>query len=241
MRAPRAALALLAFASALAAVEVGGLKPVGAAGGFEYFAEDGEDYSELFPVMAAANARFAAFFGKRPLAGVRVYLFADQRSFSKGVFGADGPVMDATGFADYVQNRIFATSFHDTCKPKERLLKTPLHELAHLYFRSDAVWLREGTASYLAGILEPYDPAELPASVGSMKFSGKDTSPAEFQKAYNQAAWLVKFIVEECCAGKGEAFLAYAKKPGDFAKIGFSSEKVLFAAWRMWMTRRVAG
>ena len=176
---------------------------------FIYFSEDDRDYTELIDLVERKNKIFQNIFNKSLPEKIRVYIFSDQLSFSKKVFGSDEPVQNATGLADHVSCRFFITSFYDDCKPKERLMKTPVHELVHIYFPSNYIWIREGTACYYSGMLDKISADEVPEHLYDLRFYTE--GPEETEKAYNCSSWMVKFIIEECLNNDLKEFRRYER------------------------------
>lgn len=193
---------------------------------FMYFAEDERDYTELIELLEYKNEKFKKIFNKILSEKISVYIFSDQLSFSKKVFGSDEPVQNATGLADHVSGRFFITSCYDDCKPKERLMKTPVHELVHIYFPSNYIWIREGIACYYSDMLEKIPAEEIPKHLYDLKFY--TDSPEETEKAYNCSSWMIKYIIEECLHNDLKAFRKYEQNFEDYNRIGFVDEADFF-------------
>ena len=166
---------------------------------FRFFAEDTRDYSELFDLMETKYDEFTGIFGHALARKVDIYIFRDQESFSYRVFGSNEPVQNATGLADHVSGRFFITSYYDDCKPRERLLQTPVHELVHLFFPSGFIFIREGVACYYADMLNPIPEEQIPRGFQDIIFYVN--GPEETGKAYMASGWMMKFIIEELVAG----------------------------------------
>jgi hypothetical protein len=199
---------------------------------FAYYAEDTNDYTELIELIETKNKEFEDIFRKK-ISKIQVYVFHDQISFSKHVFNSDIPVHNATGLADHVSMRFFITSFYDTCKSKERLLQTPIHELVHIYFPSSYIWIREGIACYYAGMLSEVSLDNLPSMLTELRFYIDGIS--ETKKAYNHSGWIVKYIIEEICDSDISKFTEFARNPDDFTFLGFRDEQDFFKSWHTYM------
>ena len=227
-------LFLTLFSTGLFPVNLSGLRKIHETGQFLYFAEDNKDYSKLFRMMTASNRRFRRIFRRRIRRKIRIYIFQNQLTFSRAVFHSERPVQNATGFADHRRLRFYITSYHDTCKPVSRLLKTPVHELVHLYFPSRVLWIREGVACYYSGMLYPLQRG-LPRKISDMHFYVRGASAT--RRAYNCSSWLVRYIIEQRCHDDLNKFRRYAGDFRNFKIIGFLSEMDLFRAWRKYVVK----
>ena len=201
--------------------------------GFIFYAEDSRDYSELFDLLERKNADFRNLFGTSLSEKIKVYIFSTQLTFSRCVFNSEEPVMNVTGLADHVSLRFYITSFYDSCKPRERLLQTPVHELVHLYFPSQWVWIREGTACYLAEMLTPDSAEDLPSRISELHFYSRGEE--ENKRAYNYSGWIIKYIFEECLGGSMKRFRQFSRTPSDFSILGFDGEASFFEGWKSYM------
>jgi hypothetical protein len=228
---------LFLAAGRVSAVDIGGMRLYALTEHFTVYAEDGADYGAMVSSLEGQYRRlvekYDLAFDKR----VAVYVYKDQASFVKKVFGWTTVEMNVAGLADPGQRRLFLTSIHDPCKPAEHMLKMPLHELTHVLLPSGMVWVREGIAHYEAGMLAEVDAQELPRSLDAMPFYRSDDETAA---AYNHAGWLVKYIVEELLAGDAPRFVRFARSPTDLASIGVANEKALMDGWRVYLLAAAA-
>ena len=200
---------------------------------FVFYSEDSEDYSELVELVVQKNRSFQKIFNIEFNEKISIYIFKNQISFSQHVFNSDKPVMNATGLADHVRKRFFLTSFYDTCKTRERLLQTPVHELVHLYFPCSCIWIREGIACYYADMLFGMERRTLPGGFSEMIFYEKGAE--ETRKAYNASGWLVKYIIEELCGNDISYFRSFSKNPENYKLLGVHNENELFGLWNDYM------
>lgn len=200
---------------------------------FIFYAEDTDDYTELIELVERKNKDFETIFKKKIQEKIQIYIFKDQKSFSKHVFNSDTPVQNATGFADQVSMKFYITSFYDTCKSKERLLQTPIHELVHLYYPSEYIWIREGMACYYAEMLTEISPEELPNNFSEIHFYSRGVS--ETAKAYNCSGWIVKYIIEELLDDDIVKFKSFESNPKDYSFLGFNNETAFFNSWKEYM------
>lgn len=230
-------VALLLLAARVSAVDTGGMRLYALTEHFTVYAEDDADYGAMVTGLEDQYRRLVAKYDLAFDRRVAVYVYKDQASFVKKVFGWTTVEMNVAGLADPGQRRLFMTSIHDPCKPAEHMRKMPLHELTHVLLPSGMVWVREGTAMYEADMLAPVDAGTLPRTTDALPFyrSDEDTSAA-----YNLAGWLVKYIVEELLAGDAPRFVRFARSPTDLAVIGVANEKALMDGWRAYMVAAAA-
>ncbi len=228
---------LLLVAGRAPAVDIGGMRLSALTEHFTVYTEDAAGYGDMVASMEDQYRRLVAKydldFGKR----VAVYVYRDQLSFVKKVFGWTALEMNVAGFADYAGRRIFMTSIYDPCKSAEHMRKMPLHELTHVLLPSGMVWVREGIAHYEAGMIGPVDAGALPRAIDDLPFYRGD---AETSVAYNLSGWLVKYIVEELLAGDAPRFVRFARSPTDLAAIGVANEKALMDGWHGYMAAMAA-
>lgn len=230
-------LVLICFApSAIFSIDVSTQQKIYETAGFEYYAEDSNDYSELIDLIEKKNKEFQNIF-KKKVGKIQVYIFQDQISFSKHVFNSDVPVQNATGLADHVSMKFYITSFYDTCKPKTRLMQTPIHELVHIYFPSGYIWIREGIACYYAEMLYEVSLNELPFRLAELRFYIDGIE--ETKKAYNFSGWIIKYIIEEICHNDIYKFTEFAENPDDFTLLGFCDEDDFFDSWQTYMKAKI--
>jgi hypothetical protein len=236
-RALLAGATLLLLAGPVSAMDISGMHLYALTEHFTVYAEDAADYGDMIAGLEDQYRRlvekYDLDFDKR----IAVYVYKDQASFVKKVFGWTTVEMNVAGLADHVQRRLFLTSIYDPCKPAEHMLKMPLHELTHVLLPSPAVWVREGIAHYEAGMLSDVGGDDLPRSLAAMPFYRSD---AETSAAYNQAGWLVKYIVEELLHGEASRFLGFARSPEDFRAIGIANERALMDGWRAYLNAAAA-
>jgi hypothetical protein len=232
-----AGMTLLLLAWRVSAVDIGGMRLYALTEHFTVYAEDGADYGGMVASLESQYRRLVEKYGLAFDKRVAVYIYKDQASFVKNVFGWTTLEMNVAGFADYAQRRIFMTSIYDPCKPAEHMRKMPLHELTHILLPSGMVWVREGIAHYEAGMLAVVAEDGLPRSLAEIPFYRSD---AETSAAYNLSGWLVKFIVEELLAGDAPRFVRFARFPTDLAAIGVANEKALMDGWRAYMVTAAA-
>jgi len=225
------AMVLLAAGRASAA-DIGGMHLYALTEHFTVYAEDAADYGGMVAGLEDQYRRLVAKYDLAFDKRVAVYVYRDQLSFVKKVFGWTTVEMNVAGLADPGQRRLFMTSIHDPCKPAEHMRKMPRHELTHVLLPSGMVWVREGIAMYEADMLVPVDAGALPRTIDDLKFyrSDEDTSAA-----YNLAGWLAKYIVEELLAGDAPRFVRFARSPTDLAAIGVTNEKALMDGWRAYL------
>lgn len=200
---------------------------------FIYFSEDTHDYAELVGLVEKKNSEFQKIFGVTLTKKIKIYIYKTQLTFSKCVFNSDVPVLDTTGFADHVNMCFYITSFYDTCKTKERLLQTPVHELVHIYFPHDLIWIREGIACYYAAMLEKIPHRALPAGFADLRFYAFGTE--ENRTAYNASGWILKFIIEELCKNDLNKFRRFSADAENYGLLGIKSEQELFSKWTKYM------
>lgn len=230
-------LLLLLAAARAPAVDTGGMRLYALTEHFTVYAGDAADYSGM---VAALEEQYRRLVAKYDLAfdrRVGVYVYPDQRTFVRKVFGWTTVESNVAGLADPGQRRLFLTSIHDPCKSAEHMAKMPLHELAHVLLPSGMVWVREGVAMYEAGMLTPAAAADVPRTLGGMPFYRSDADTA---MAYNLAGWLVKFIVEGLLDGDAPRFVRFLRSPTDWSTIGVAGERELMDRWRSWMEARPA-
>ncbi len=236
-RALLAAATLLLLVGRVSAVDIGGMHLCALTEHFTVYAEDAADYGGMIASMEDHYRRlvrkYDLAFDKR----MAVYVYQDQASFVKKVFGWTTAEMNVAGFADHAQRRLFLTSIHDPCRPAEHMRKMPLHELTHVLLPSGMVWVREGIAMYEADMLAPVDAGALPRTIDALPFYRGD---AETSTAYNLSGWLVKFIVEELLAGDAPRFLRFARSPTEWAPMGVANERELMAKWNEYMAGAAA-
>jgi hypothetical protein len=201
---------------------------------FAYYSEDERDYVELVELIEAKNAEFARIFGTEIEGKISIYIFATQSSFAKHVFHSDIPVLDTTGFADHRSKAFYITSYYDTCKTKERLMQTPIHELVHIYFPHEYIWIREGIACYFADMLFEIPSADYPERFSDLRFyvDGVDGT----RKAYYASAWLIKYVFEELCNCDMRLFRRFARYPDNYWIFGIDDEQEFFLRWRKYMS-----
>jgi hypothetical protein len=221
----------------VSAVDIGGMRLYALTEHFTVYAEDGADYGAMIAGLEDQYRRLNAKYGLAFDERVAVYVYKDQASFVKKVFGWTTPEMNVAGLADPGQRRLFLTSIYDPCKPAEHMRKMPLHELTHVLLPSGMVWVREGIAHYEAGMLVPVDAGALPRTIDALPFYRGD---ADTSAAYNLAGWLVKFIVEELLAGDAPRFVRFARSPTDLSAIGVANERELMEKWRAYMSAAAA-
>jgi hypothetical protein len=163
---------------------------------------------------------------------VSVYVYRDQLSFVKSVFGWDHVEMNVAGLADHVRSVIYITSIYDTCKPEEHMKRMPIHELTHLIFHSNTIWIREGVADYEAGLLREFDIEKLPSSIKDLNFNGNDFQREE---AYNFAAWIIKYIAEKHLNNDTRRLPDYISKHVDRDGRILPDEGEFFSGWKTYM------
>jgi len=228
-------LALLLAAARVPAADTSGLKLYAQTEHLTVYAGDAADYVGMVAALEQQYRRLVAKYDLRFDRRIEAYVYPDQLAFVRKVFGWTTVETNVAGLADHVSRRLFLTSIHDPCKPPEHMRKMPLHELTHVLLPSGMVWVREGAATYEAGMLAPVEAASVPRTLGGMPFYRGDDDTA---KAYNLAGWLVKFIVEELLRGEAPRFVRFARAPTDWAAIGVTDERDLMDRWRAWMASR---
>jgi hypothetical protein len=228
---------LLLLAGRASAMDTGGMRLCALTEHFTVYAEDGADYGAMIAGLEDQYRRLVAKYDLAFDKRVAVYIYRDQMSFVKKVFGWTTVEMNVAGLADPGQRRLFLTSIYDPCKPAEHMAKMPLHELTHVLLPSGMVWVREGIAHYEGGMLVPVDAGALPRTTDDLPFYRSDE---ETSAAYNFSGWLVKFIVEELLAGNAPRFVRFARSPTDWTAIGVADERELMARWREYMAAAAA-
>ena len=224
---------MLSLCTAVVAVDLSTQREIARTDSFVFYAEDNASYSDLIDFVETRNAEFEHVFSCHIPETIRVYIFASQLSFSRHVFNSETPVQNTTALADHVSMAMYITSPYDGCKSYDDMLRTPVHELVHIYFPSGYVWIREGIAHYYSGLLTHDRIGELPRDLSEMRFYVDGTR--ETERAYHASAYLVKYIIEELCDGQISRFRAYAANPTDFTLIGLTDEHELFLLWHTWM------
>jgi hypothetical protein len=228
---------LLLATGRVSAVDIGGMRLYALTEHFTVYAEDGADYGDMIAGLEDQYRRlvekYDLDFDKR----IGVYLYKDQASFVKKVFGWTTVEMNVAGLADPGQRRLFMTSIYDPCKPAEHMRKMPLHELTHVLLPSGMVWVREGIAMYEADMLAPVDAGALPRTIDALPFYRSDEDSSA---AYNLAGWLAKYIVEELLAGDAPRFVRFARSPTDWAAIGVVNERELMEKWHEYLRAAAA-
>ena len=197
---------------------------------FQFYSEDPKDYDQIIKTLSQKYVEFSDLFKKTLPGKIKVYIFSDQLSFSEKVFNSDVPVQNAAGLADYGQRRIFITSFYDTCKPRSVLLKMPVHELVHIFYKGQAIWIREGIAHYLSDMADPLDKENLSSRFDDFIFYAEGT--AATKKAYDESAWMIKFILEELCHNDFAMLLEYLADYQNYKILGLQNENGLFEKWK---------
>ena len=229
-----AALLLPAYSA-----DTSGMELVSETDSFRFYARDGNDYSIFTNSLDEKSGEFEELFQKRLAEKVDFYIYPDRKIFFKDVLHCDEPFGTTTAMADHVSNRIYLTSPYD---PEVKDLgkdmrKVAVHELVHLYFPSEYIFIREGTAEYFSGRLVAVQPEELPYGFHNIRFYVD--GPDETRKAYNLSGWMMKFIIEECLDGGLEKelqrFKLYCAKPDDYTVIGFKSESDFFEDFRAFL------
>lgn len=226
------ALVLLLAAARAPAADTSGLRQCALTEHFTVYTGDGADCADMLAALEEQYRRLVAKYDLRFGRRIEVYVYPDQLSFVRKVLGWTTVEMNVAGLADHVSRRLFLTSIDDPCKPPEHMTRMPLHELTHVLLPSGMVWVREGVATYEAGMLAPVEAASIPRTLGGLPFYRSDDDTA---KAYNLAGWLVKFIVEELLRGEARQFVRFARAPTDWAAIGVTGERELMDQWRAWM------
>jgi hypothetical protein len=231
------ALVLLLAAARVPAIDTGGLRLYGLTEHFTVYAGDGADYAGMLAALEEQYRRLVAKYDLAFDGRIGVYVYPDQFTFVRKVFGWTTVEMNVAGLADHVSRRLFLTSIFDPCKPPEHMRKMPLHELTHVLLPSGMIWVREGVATYEAGMLTSVEAGSIPRALADMPFYRSDDDSV---KAYNLAGWLVKFIVEGLLAGTAPRFVRFARSPTDWAAIGVAGERELMDRWHRWMEARPA-
>jgi len=203
---------------------------------FAYYAEDANNYTELIELVEIQNKYFKLIFKKEISQKIDIYIFKNQISFSQHVFNSETPVQNATGLADHVSMRFYITSFYDTCKPRERLLQTPIHELVHLFFPSSHVWIREGIACYYSNMLTEISLEDIPDNFSEIHFYSQGVS--ETEKAYNSSGWIIKYIIEELLSNDIDLLREYERNPTNYSLLGYGNEIEFFDSWKIYMTQQ---
>jgi hypothetical protein len=226
-------LLAISLSNTLFAIDLSTQKKIFETENFIFYAEDSNNYTELIELCEQKNKEFEIIFEKIIDQKITIYIFSNQISFSRKVFNSDSPVQNATGLADHVSMRFYITSFYDTCKTKERLLQTPVHELVHLYFPSKYVWIREGIACYYSNMLTKFSSEDLPRNFSEIHFYSHGATETEI--AYNSSAWIIKYILEELLDNNLSQFRNFAANPVDYSSLGFNEEIDFFDSWRQYM------
>jgi hypothetical protein len=199
---------------------------------------DARDYAPLLGTLEESYVRIRDELKPAFSRKVSVYVYPDQRAFVKAAFGWTTVEMNVAGLADHVTSALYITSVYDTCKPAEHMQKMPIHELTHVIYHQDVVWLREGIAHYEAGLLTAFDATGLPQSIPDLRFNGTDKARDE---AYNGAGWIVKYVVDRVLAGDARRLPSWVSSSVDKSGRILPSEPRFFQLWRTYMIGVASG
>jgi hypothetical protein len=219
------------------AVDTTGMTVAGESERFTLYAQDDRDYGELLATLEDAYLRVASQLNPGFHKKVTAYIYRDQLSFVKAVFGWTMVEMNVTGLADHVRSILYLTSSYDSCRPAEHMKRMPVHELTHLIYHSNVVWIREGVANYEAGIFRGFDVDDLPTCVSDLRFSGSDD---QREAAYNYSAWMVRYIVERLLANDATKLPKYLSEHTSSNGRITPNEAAFFSAWRAYMRENKA-
>lgn len=199
------------------------------------YSEDNKDYQELIKYIKNGRNRLDQIYKGKNIGKITYYIYSSRNSFNKQVFKGNEKYLAVNGFADYKNKKICLISIYNKTVDKEKILKTAIHEMVHIFYPSNFVFIREGIANYYSNMLYPIRKKNLPYRFHNIVFYTKGVKKTKI--AYNLSGWVIKFIIEECINKDMKKLKQFEQTPENYDILGYKNDKEFFKGFRLYMNK----